>query len=102
LAIANQNQPQACIAVLAAKDKLEMEDEIRTKIGDTGNTRIICRTGSSMEMTSLDLMSLDTANQTRGNGPRACAASRVELASPICDQTIGQVRRARLSHYHRR
>jgi voltage-gated potassium channel Kch len=61
LVVANENEPRACIAVLARKDKVEMEDEIRAKVGDTGNTRIVCRTGSPMEMTSLDLMSLDTA-----------------------------------------
>jgi voltage-gated potassium channel Kch len=61
LMLAKENEPDACIAILARRGKVEMEDEIRAKIGDTGNTRIVCRNGSPMEMTSLDLMSLDTA-----------------------------------------
>ncbi|MGD2148412.1 MAG: potassium transporter TrkA, partial [Anaerolineae bacterium] len=61
LVVANANQPRATIAILALKDKVEMEDTIRARIGDTGHTRIVCRTGSSMDMPSLDLMSLDTA-----------------------------------------
>ncbi len=61
LLIANENQPKACIAILAPKDKVAMEDEIRDRIGNTGNTRVVCRTGSPMEMTSLDLVSLETA-----------------------------------------
>jgi voltage-gated potassium channel Kch len=61
LMLAKANEPDACVAILARKDKVEMEDEIRANIGDTGNTRIVCRNGSPMEMLSLDLMSLDTA-----------------------------------------
>ena len=44
LTIANENRRQACIAVLAEKDKVEMEDEIRAKIGNSNGTRIVCRT----------------------------------------------------------
>jgi voltage-gated potassium channel Kch len=61
LVVANENQPNARIAILAPMDKVAMEDQIRARIGDTGNTRIICRTGSPMDMTSLDLMSLGRA-----------------------------------------
>lgn len=61
LLIANENQPDASIAILASKDKVEMEDEIRDRIPRTGNTRIVCRTGNPMEITSLDLVSLHTA-----------------------------------------
>ena len=31
--IANANQPRSCIAILADKDKVEMEDEIRARVG---------------------------------------------------------------------
>src|SRR6185312_13956013 len=36
--------------------KVEMEDEVRARLGDTGNTRIICRTGSPIDLTDLELV----------------------------------------------
>lgn len=56
LVIANANQPRACIAILAEKDKVEMEDEIAARVGQTGRTRIVCRTGSPMEMSDLEIV----------------------------------------------
>ena len=35
------------IVILAPKDKVEMEDSIREKIGNSGNTKIICRSGDA-------------------------------------------------------
>lgn len=61
LVIANANRRQACIVILGDKDKVEMEDEIRDKVGNTGHTRIVCRTGSPMDMADLQIVSLDTA-----------------------------------------
>jgi voltage-gated potassium channel Kch len=60
LAIANANQKKPCIAILADKDKVEMEDEIRAKVGDTGRTRVVCRSGSPIESNDLDIVSLST------------------------------------------
>lgn len=59
--IANENQKNACIVILADKDKVEMEDAIRDRIGSGGNTRIVCRTGSPAELVDLKIASLDTA-----------------------------------------
>ncbi|PSO84473.1 MAG: hypothetical protein BRC45_05755 [Cyanobacteria bacterium QS_5_48_63] len=42
---ARKNQPQSTIVVLGDKDKVEMEREIRDRLGKTGRTRIICRQG---------------------------------------------------------
>jgi voltage-gated potassium channel Kch len=56
LVIANANRPRATVAILAEKDKVEMEDEIRTRIGDMGRTRVVCRTGSAMELTDLEIV----------------------------------------------
>ncbi|TAK10906.1 MAG: potassium transporter TrkA [Anaerolineae bacterium] len=57
LIIANQNQKRPVIVVLADRDKVEMEDEIRSRIPDSGNTRIICRSGSPVDPTDIDLAS---------------------------------------------
>lgn len=53
LVIANENQKDGCIVILADKDKIEMEDEIRLKVGPTGNTRVICRTGDPIDIDDL-------------------------------------------------
>jgi len=59
--IANENQKNPSIVILAQKDKVEMEDEIRDKIPDTKNTEIICRTGNALETTDLMIANPDEA-----------------------------------------
>ncbi len=61
LIIANANRPRSCIALLADKDKVEMEDEIREKVGSTGRTRVVCRTGSPIDLTDLDIVNPNNA-----------------------------------------
>jgi voltage-gated potassium channel Kch len=61
LVVANQSRRGACIVVLGEKDKVEMEDEIRERAGATGRTRIVCRTGSPIELADLQIASLHTA-----------------------------------------
>lgn len=61
LAITNQNHKHACIAILGEKDKVEMEDEIRLKVASPGRTEIVCRSGSSIDMDDLELVSVNTA-----------------------------------------
>jgi ion channel POLLUX/CASTOR len=57
LMIANENQKNACIVVLADKDKVEMEDELRDRVEKVGRTRIICRSGSPIDMTDIEIAS---------------------------------------------
>jgi len=61
LVIANQNRPRACIAILAEQDKVEMEDEIRARVGDTGRTRVVCRTGSPIDLADLQIVNPEAA-----------------------------------------
>lgn len=61
LVIANENQRKSCIVIMGEKDKVEMEDEIRDRVGATGRTRIVCRTGNPIEMADLEIVSLNTA-----------------------------------------
>jgi ion channel POLLUX/CASTOR len=56
LVAANESRPSACIAVLAEKDKVEMEDEIRDRVGKTKNTRVVCRTGDPIDIDDLELV----------------------------------------------
>ncbi|MBI1295557.1 potassium transporter TrkA [bacterium] len=61
LIVANANQHNPCIVILGPKDKIEMEDEIRSKLGGSGRTRIVCRNGDPIEMSDLALASPQTA-----------------------------------------
>jgi voltage-gated potassium channel Kch len=70
LVIANSNQPKSCIVVLAPVDKVEMEDTIRDKVGATGRTRIVCRTGSPIDMGDLQIASPQTAKAIVVLAPR--------------------------------
>ena len=61
LVMANESRGRAAIAILAEKDKVEMEDELRDKCGDTGKTRIVCRTGSPIDPGDIALVRPDAA-----------------------------------------
>ena len=58
---AAQTGHNACVAILADKDKVEMEEEIRTKVPDTLGTRVVCRSGSPLDLDDLRIVSPDTA-----------------------------------------
>ncbi|MDX3978248.1 CASTOR/POLLUX-related putative ion channel [Shinella sp.] len=56
LVIANQSRRNPRIVIMAAKDKVEMEDEIADKIADLGNTRIICRNGDPTDLYDVNIV----------------------------------------------
>jgi voltage-gated potassium channel Kch len=61
LVLANESEPRSCVAILADEDKVVMEDELRARVGHTGTTRVVCRTGSPTEPTDLDILRLGSA-----------------------------------------
>jgi voltage-gated potassium channel Kch len=61
LMTANENQKRARIVILADKDKVEMEDEIRARVETRGRTRVICRSGSPLDLTDLEIGSPHSA-----------------------------------------
>ncbi|KOG56926.1 hypothetical protein ADK75_05675 [Streptomyces virginiae] len=61
LVAANSNQRRSVVAVLAPKDKVEMEDELATSVAATGTTRIICRNGRTTDPLELARVSPRTA-----------------------------------------
>jgi voltage-gated potassium channel Kch len=56
LIIANENRKKPRIVIMADKDKVEMEDEVRSKLPDTKNTKVICRTGSPIDLNDLEIV----------------------------------------------
>lgn len=55
LMIAKANQDKACIVIMADRDKVEMEEEIRERIEKKGNTRVICRSGNPIDLNDLEI-----------------------------------------------
>ena len=55
LLIANENQHKPHIVILAGLDKVEMDEAIATRFPSTKNTRIICRTGSPIDLDELEI-----------------------------------------------
>jgi voltage-gated potassium channel Kch len=53
LIIANENQKDPRIVILADRDKVGMEDDIRAKFPSTKNTRVICRSGDPLDLDDL-------------------------------------------------
>lgn len=61
LVCANASRRKSRIVILGQRDKTEMEDELRERIRSTGRTRIVCRSGSPLDLHALDIVSLSTA-----------------------------------------
>ena len=61
LAIANESRRNPSIVILAERDKVEMEDEIRTKVRDLHGTRVVCRTGSPIDLADLAIANPNTS-----------------------------------------
>lgn len=69
LCAAAENQGGTVIVVLAEKDKVEMEDELALKVPDLRGTRVVCRSGSPIDLDDLDLGSPETARAIVVLGP---------------------------------
>jgi voltage-gated potassium channel Kch len=58
---ANKSRGRACIAILAEEDKVEMEEEIRARVGKTGRTRVVCRTGDPINIEDVGIVNPNEA-----------------------------------------
>lgn len=58
LVLANASQKRACVVVLADRDKVEMEDEIRARVPNPQTTRIVCRSGDPADLADLERVNL--------------------------------------------
>ncbi|PTL55008.1 CASTOR/POLLUX-related putative ion channel [Paraconexibacter algicola] len=56
LSIANESERDPVVVILAEKDKVEMEDAIRERIEDMRGTKIVCRTGSPINLRDLAIV----------------------------------------------
>ncbi|MFI0354849.1 potassium transporter TrkA [Actinomadura sp. 9N407] len=58
---ANQSRRRSCVAILADRDRIDMEEAIRSAVGDLGRTRVVCRRGDPLKVADLELVSPGTA-----------------------------------------
>jgi voltage-gated potassium channel Kch len=61
LCINNQHHARCCVVIMGEKDKVEMEEEIRARIGSTGHMEIVCRSGNPIDMVDLEIVSINTS-----------------------------------------
>jgi voltage-gated potassium channel Kch len=61
ICIANISRGKSAIVVLADRDKVEMEDDIKAQVGDLGKTKIIVRSGDPMNLAELEVANPHTA-----------------------------------------
>ncbi|MEN8251691.1 MAG: potassium transporter TrkA, partial [Bacteroidota bacterium] len=55
LVIANENQKDPVIVILANRDKVEMEDEVKNRLHSFKNTRLIFRSGNPIDINDLEI-----------------------------------------------
>lgn len=87
LSIANASRRKPVVVVLADRDKVEMEEEIREKVPRLLGTRVICRSGSPIDIGDLALSSYRTARS-------------VIVLSPSGDEPDSEVIKAMLALTH--
>jgi voltage-gated potassium channel Kch len=61
IVLANANKRRQRIVVLAARDKVEMETDLKQRLPETLTTKIVCRSGSPIDLDDLRLTSLQTS-----------------------------------------
>lgn len=61
LVTANESERRSCVAILADRDTVDMEQDLRDRLGHTGRTRVVCRRGNPLVPADLELVSPDSA-----------------------------------------
>lgn len=61
IAEANRSRKRPVIAILADRDKVEMEDEIRARVENLYQTRIVCRSGSPIDFKDVQIVNPNDA-----------------------------------------
>ncbi len=84
LIIANENQKDGCIVILAPQDKEEMETAIAEQIDEFKTTRVICRTGNITDFHMLKQCSIDKCRSIIINEDRDFITTKAILAINTC------------------
>jgi voltage-gated potassium channel Kch len=98
LVIANENQKRPRVVILADKDKVEMEEAIRAKVGDTKNTLVVCRSGNPIDLTDLEIVNPHAARSIIILSPEGEGDTDAQVIKMILAITNNPKRRA--APYH--
>jgi voltage-gated potassium channel Kch len=94
---ANASQGGGKVVVLADRDKVQMDDEIRTRIPSTDGTRIVCRSGSPVDLDEIDIANVQGARSIIVLAPEA-AEPDIEVIKTILAITNDPNRRPEPYH----
>jgi voltage-gated potassium channel Kch len=90
LVTANENQKRPAIAILADRDKVEMEEEISVRVPDIKNTRVVCRSGSPIDPADLAIVRPQTARSIiilpQGDMPDASVVKAILVLTHFHEQ----------------
>ncbi|MBA3804680.1 MAG: potassium transporter TrkA [Acidobacteria bacterium] len=98
LVIANENQKKPRVVILADRDKVEMEEEIVAKVGDTKNTRVVCRSGNTIDLVDLEIVNPHAAKSIIILSPGDTEDSDAQVIKMILAITNNPNRRAEPYH----
>jgi ion channel POLLUX/CASTOR len=88
------------IVVLAENDRVDMEDRIRAKLGELRNARVVCRSGSPIDLADLDLVSPQTARSIIVLAPDAEADAEPDSQVIKCVLALTKATGHRHLDYH--
>ncbi|MBT2385532.1 NAD-binding protein [Streptomyces sp. ISL-11] len=91
LVAAQANQRRGTVVVLADRDKTEMEEELHGTVGETGRTRVICRSGRPTDPAALARVSPSSADAVLVL-PRDDASDDAEIVKTLLSlrATVGE------------
>ena len=61
---ANRRRRRPTVVILADRDKVSMEDRLRHRLETTRNTHVVCRTGSPLDLTDLEMVNPTVPGQS--------------------------------------
>src|SRR4051794_5664564 len=97
LTIANESEEDPVVVILSELDRVDMEDQIRAKVGSTENTRVVCRSGSVIDLTDLAVVNPQGARSIIVLSP-ADDDPDVQVIKTVLALTRGPVRREEPYH----
>lgn len=71
---ANRSRRKATVAILAEQDKVFMEDRLRHRLGDLHSTRLVCRTGSPLDLADLEMVNINASRSIIVLAPEGLSA----------------------------
>jgi voltage-gated potassium channel Kch len=89
LTLANESRHKPVIVILADRDKVDMEDDVKAKVPDLRGTRVICRSGSPMDIDDLALSSHTTARSVILLAPESSEDPDSEVIKTLLALTHG-------------